>query len=324
MSIYSMDSERNLLKQIIEKYWTKNLSLRIKSYPLLYRLVLLLKEEHWLWTSEVLYVLYHNLDLNTLLCPVCMIKYKSFYSFEKWFWQYCSCICSGNSKKTRDLCKLTCNQKYWVENVMKNKDIKERNSWTQYFWSFQFKENQKEYNLNSLWVIHPMYSTKIKNKIKSIKKERYWDENYNNKEKRKKTNIEKYWVETKLLLKEIVDKRKEIHTRNLYKDILSKISDLVELDLTLEQYITKNITSKFQFTCKICKTKFTDYLNYNWFPKCPKCYPSSRIQPEEEIVFYLKTILNIFVIEQKDRKKLFWKELEFFFLDEVAKSLQSK
>lgn len=88
------------------------------------------------------------------------------------------------------------------------------------FQSEEVKGKIKQTNLERYNSEYSFQSKEIKDKIKNTKEERYGDSNYNNIEKARKTNLEKYGVDCVLKREDIVklknseeNKRKQYNTK---------------------------------------------------------------------------------------------------------------
>ena len=157
-----------------------------------------------------------------VICDVCNKELKKSYkdynrSIKNGGYFSCSRKCSNEKKKQ------TCLEKYGVDNVSKDKTIRDKaiTNIKKYF-----RENQ------------------VVEKIKKTKKLRYKDENYNNIAKYKQTCIEKYGVDSVLKLKSIREKIKKTCLERYNKDTYLHCEDFKN-----KEYKPKYNLEKYKQTC---------------------------------------------------------------------------
>ena len=168
-------------------------------------------------------------------CDICgeekeITYYKYLDNIKKYGIYSCSTKCSSFKNKltkkekygdenynNRDKSKETCLEKYGVENVQQDNDIKEKTNNTnieKYGNSTLMKNDiiknkQQKTMLEKYGNVHALNIDVFKDDSKNTKKDKYGDENYNNRYKCKETNIEKYGFENPMMNKEIKDKTKK-------------------------------------------------------------------------------------------------------------------
>jgi len=152
-------------------------------------------------------------------------------------------------------------------------------------------------------------------KFKMLMRDRYMDENFNNREKFKETMIKKYGVPYVPKMKNVLGNK----NFNSVKDKLSII--LKKLNLTLlDNYIGKRKISnegkiyqlQYNMKCNICGTKFMTSL-YNE-PNCPICNPKHRSNIQQELYNFLSNVYNGRIVEN-DRTQILPLELDFYLPD---------
>jgi hypothetical protein len=139
------------------------------------------------------------------------------------------------SKEVREKSKQTCLEKYGVECSLQNKEINEKRKKT------MIERYGVEYSAQNKWIREKQINTN-KNKYgenffkifleksKKTRKDKYGNENYNNREKYKKTCLKKYGVEYSLQSSKIKEKGKNtclkkygVEHPSQYKEIHDKI-----------------------------------------------------------------------------------------------------
>ena len=115
------------------------------------------------------------------------------------FKTYCSCKCRSNNKNVRAKTQQTCLEKYGVDCIVKNEDIKRK---IQEALNSQRKEIYKKSKQTKLERYGDENYNNIE-KCKQTKLERYGDENYTNKEKCEETFMKKYGCKCSLQNEEV-------------------------------------------------------------------------------------------------------------------------
>lgn len=202
--------------------------------------------------------------------------------------------------------KISTLNRYGVENVFERDDIQKK-----------ARENRKNNGPNK-GRVRPEEETK---KSKKTKKERYGDENYNNVEKAKETNINKYGVDNPSKNIEVKKKIKESHKRkygdyytrtekyknnrtkydNFYNDKILQIKDITPL---FEQNEYEGVKKEYKWKCEVCGNIFYSNLDKGKIPICRKCNPIEKGTSllEKEIIEYLKNLGE--EVKEKDRSIL--------------------
>mgnify|MGYP003571250476 CR=1 FL=1 len=197
---------------------------------------------------------------------------------------YCSKTCKWNdpdwknkcanktiSEETKLKAKQTCLKKYGVENISQLESTKERKRHTV---------------LKHFGVEHPMQSKEILNKSKQ-------------------TLLTKYGVEHISQVQSIKDRKKRKQYILNFKK-LSKYSDYVLPNFTVEDYLKNGINNQSWICVKCGKTFVQKYMHstghiyeLSCCPRCLDCYPfvSGYSYKEKEVVDFIKSIYNGEIIE---------------------------
>jgi len=171
-------------------------------------------------------------------------------------------------------------------------------------------------NLKKYGVDNVFKSEKIKNKIKKIKKSKYNNEYYNNIEKQKQTNLEKYGVSSCL------KKQQNQHNKNINKlketfqkkhsILFLKKSSLIHGDNFefLSPYI--NMSTKIEIKCKKCNNIFYQRPKDHIHKKegCPYCKQSKG---ERSIKLFLDTNNIKYEIQKSFENCKYKRKLKFDF-----------
>jgi hypothetical protein len=168
-------------------------------------------------------------------CLICD-KETTFKDFKTGYRKCCSQNC------TNELRKVTCKTLYGKNSISQVNKI---------------KKIKKETYLTHYGINYPKESKRLVDKIKTTKKEKYGDENYNNVEKRKQSNLEKFGVEHALQNKEIHNKfektcLRKFGVKNPYqsKTIKNKIKETNLKNLGVEYPMqNKEIQEKSKQKC---------------------------------------------------------------------------
>lgn len=203
-----------------------------------------------------------------------------------------------NSKKRSKKYKETCLKKYWVENVSKIKWIIEKRKIT-ISNKTEIEKNLIKFkilitNIVKYWFIHHNKNKLIWLKIKNNLLNKTNKEKEQILQKKKQTNFEKYWVEHIMHLEESKIKIR----KTLFNNFFEKLKELVNINLTFNEYLKKGRKWIYKMECKKCKTEFEDYLNYNWLPRCPNCFPLKVSLWE----LWIRNLLNNYNLELNSRK----------------------
>jgi len=212
-------------------------------------------------------------------------------------------------------------KKYWVDNPLKSKEIQEKRKNTNInkYWYENVSQNSevklkiKETFEKKYEFWYPMKNKEISNKVKETLLNKTEEEKKEINEKKKETCIKKYWKNHTSKVDSIKNKFTNSILKRNYNIINSKLEEIVFHDITFEEYTNVWVKKKINFECKKCNTKFKDYINYNWLPKCPKCFPYNwESQWEREVYEYIKKLLigTDEKIIKHDRDILKWKEID--------------
>lgn len=135
----------------------------------------------------------------------------------------------------------------------------------------------------------------------------------------KRTVLEKYGVENVSQNKEIASQISCTHMDKFYNSIVSgsRLGENVTPLFTREEYTGtrgKNDEQIFyKFKCSICDHRFDAVIEDGKIPRCQKCNPSVRSQPELEILEFLKENLSADCeVRQNDRQLIAPLELDFY------------
>lgn len=289
---------------------------------------------------EKLY-LYCNNDIKGK-CIVCG-KSTKFINWKLKYRKHCSLLCSRKDKESEKLRKQTSLKKYGneyffasdigkqkikernlikygveaasksdiIKNKIKNTNIKKYGNKCTLQNSF-IKEKVKKTNLKKYGVENIFSSKEVQEKIKIVIKEKYGNEiplrNNIIKNKYKQTNLEKYGVEYISQNKDIINKGKETRRKSEYKKLLNnkKITDVVEILFSEDEYKNIKIDNLYKFRCKKCGNIFYDNLVYDKYgniPRCPICYPNKVSIEEENLYKFITDHYNGMVL-RNDRKTL--------------------
>jgi hypothetical protein len=155
---------------------------------------------------EKLFIFYNGLT-DKVKCKNCLSNNVKFISFNKGYLNYCSYKCSSTCIKVREKYNNTCIEKYGVNNVSKNSDIK----------------NKKKDTFIEKYGVSTYLLTKD---VKDIIKDKYGVKNVFEldyiQEKIKSTNIKKYGFSCALLNPAIKNKTKETNIKKYGTDHYSK------------------------------------------------------------------------------------------------------
>jgi csr/mutH/archaeal HJR family nuclease len=213
-------------------------------------------------------------------CNVCQ-KPTSFRNFHIGYSRFCCGKCVQNSEETKSKIQQTCLDRYDSKNVYASEYGKQkcRETWLENlgvenpFQSEEVKEKIKQTNLERYNSEYSFQSKEIKDKIKNTKEERYGNSNYNNTEKARKTNLEKYGVDCVLKREDVVklknseeNKKKQYNTKKKNNTFnTSKIEQELEIELRKifpklkTQYKSKN----YPFNCDYYIPELDLYIEYN-------------------------------------------------------------
>lgn len=194
------------------------------------------------------------------------------------------------------------------------------NEW--YTSSNDFKEKSKKSLIKNYGVDHIWKSTEAREKIKQTNLERYKKlfpiQNKKIQEKYKNTMRKKYGVEfpiqNKKIKNKILESKGDKVKKNFFDNLSNRNKNIIPL-FSYEDYYGINPPHKYYWECKICNTKFIDYLNSGHIPRCPVCNPklSHYSKAEKEIVNWLKS-KNYNIIEN-DRKLIQPYEIDIYLPD---------
>src|SRR5699024_3235772 len=126
-------------------------------------------------------------------------------------------------------------------------------------------------------VSHPMKMNKFKKKVKN-------------------TNLKRYGVVNPTMNKDIRMKLSKTNSRRFFstsimnEDILSYVQPLFNID-EYEGFSNKNI---YSYRCNHCSLVFDDWIDssYKKVPRCPKCFPKTKSQGEQELLLFIKSLLG--------------------------------
>jgi len=203
--------------------------------------------------------------------------------------------------------KLTCFEKYGVDNVSKSQividKIKETNrekfgsDW--FFASEVGKEKIKESNMEKYGVENPSSINEVKEKRKNTIINKYGRENFfsnvEGKDLVKNSLMEKYGIEHPSESQEFLSKRSKNNIHNNFDKIVFKqnIIEVCEPMFSIEEYKTTDRKNLYKFKCKKCESVFEDSINGGKTPRCSTCFPkiTGSSIAEKEILEFIKSLL---------------------------------
>jgi hypothetical protein len=213
-------------------------------------------------------------------CKVCQ-KPISFRNFHVGYSRFCCGKRVQNSEETRNKIQQTCLDRYDSKNVYASEYGKQkcRETWLENlgvenpFQSEEVKEKIKQTNLDRYGVEHNSQVEEVKDKIKKTKEERYGDSNYNNTEKARKTNLEKYGVDCVLKRDDVVKlknseeiKKKQYNTKKKNNTFNSSKPEK-ELEIKLRKIFpdlkTQYKSDVYHFDCDYYVPSLDLYIEYN-------------------------------------------------------------
>lgn len=208
--------------------------------------------------------------LTNKQCPTCGKLFDVLPSKDK---TYCSPKCAGASELTKKNRKETVNEKYGVENISKDSNIKEKVKNTcikkygteYYLQSNDVKIKGKHTNIEKYGVDHPRKSKIVADKIVETNLLKYGVpygfQSEDVKDKIKRSNKERYGVEYPLLNKNIQDKAKQTLIDKYGVDNISKSDDIKEGKRinSLNRYGTDSILQAQEIKEKIKDTLRNKY-----------------------------------------------------------------
>ena len=213
-------------------------------------------------------------------CKMCQ-KPTSFRNLHIGYSRFCSKKCIQNSEETKNKIQQTCLDRYNNKNVYASEYGKQkcRETWLEKlgvenpFQSEEIKEKIKQTNLERYNSEYSFQSKEIKDKIKNTKEERYGDSNYNNIEKARKTNLEKYGVDCVLKRNDVVKlknseeiKKKQYNTKKKNNSFnTSKVEKELEIELrkTFPNLKTQYKSKDYPFYCDYYVPSLDLYIEYN-------------------------------------------------------------
>jgi len=172
-----------------------------------------------------------------VVCDICgkekkITYYKYLQNIKKYKVYSCSQKCSAFKNKltkkekygdenynNRIKAKNTCIKKYGVENVQQDKKIKEKTNKTN-FKKYggnapNFSKEVQEKHKNTTFKNNGInFYNEWRQNIKIVLKEKYNDENYNNREKNRQTNLERYGTENPMQNDKIKNKARKSKLEN--------------------------------------------------------------------------------------------------------------
>lgn len=213
-------------------------------------------------------------------CNVCQ-KQTSFRNLHIGYSRFCSKKCIQNNEETKNKIQQTCLDRYDSKNVYASEYGKQkcRETWLENlgvenpFQSEEVKEKIKQTNLERYNSEYSFQSKEIKDKIKNTKEERYGNSNYNNIEKARKTNLEKYGVDCVLKRNDVVklknseeNKRKQYNTKkrnNTFSTSKTEKELEAELRKIFPDLKTQYKSKKYPFHCDYYIPELDLYIEYN-------------------------------------------------------------
>lgn len=201
------------------------------------------------------------------ICPQCNNEFElnknQIRNKNKGKLVFCSIRCSGKYYANKQHKEETAEQKQQkankISNTLKQKETK----------LTEEQKQQRVDNLNKYWANYTSEQRSAINKTSAIKGkrtklERYGNATYNNREKCKQTNLEKYGVENTYRTDKAIDKAKEILQEKYGVDYF--FSNRVKFEeISLAKYGTKHPMQNKNIKEKLSNTKFLNWgdSNYN-------------------------------------------------------------
>jgi len=227
------------------------------------------------------------------VCETCNKNFIHETNFKYYKKRFCSeeCRISYSNKKQKE----TCLQKYGVISPTLNKEVRRKQEET----CLERYGNKTTFKCES-----------IKNKGNKTKLDKYGDLNYNNPDKMKRTNLQRYGVEHAMSNYNVKTKAKQKMWDYHYDKVKNRMETCnVNLICNKKDYKGSGINKIYTFECIICKNKFDHEFIRGLIPRCLKCFPYNVSKNEYDI---RKIIITNDEILYNDKKEISPKELDIY------------
>ena len=266
--------------------------------------------------AERLYCIKNNI-VEALICPVCKTGYLKFSVSDGKYHGTCSKDCSRKSKAR-------------IEKQIKTRISKSDRE------KHEITEKSRKTRLqkyNGSWT-----SPSFVQKTKSTKLARHGSEIYCNHEKATRTNIKRYGGPTPFFDENVKTKSKMTSMAHFGVTNYGKTAEsimarntgtrkrswcyiaennIVAPMFTEGEYINANVSDEFEFTCKMCGTRFKSrWDNGGLVTGCPACHPKTYGESdfENEIYAFIKSIYAG-EVAKRDKTVISPKEIDIFIPD---------
>ena len=283
---------------------TKFLKNNTFEYSLSYRL-------WFLFNNQTTYCRCQNKDCNCILDDP-----KYFLGLSKGFRKYCCLKHAATDENVLQHREETCLKKYGAKNVMLSDFGKEQLTQTflkrygvKVFPNTE-KAKQTRYQKNN----GKYHSDDFVKKVKQTKKIRHGNENWINKQKIKKTLLEKYGVTCSFNIKHVEElSAKAILQRSYDNVILNNKFD--KPCFNFEYYLkTHKNNIQYEFECKQCGKHFMSYHKNGLHKKCPHCFPKIEGTSilEKQISDFILQSINPLDVILNTRSIIYPQELDIY------------
>ena len=283
---------------------TKFLENNTFEYSLSYRL-------WFLFNNQTTYCRCQNKDCNCILDDP-----KYFLGLSKGFRKYCCLKHAATDENVLQHREETCLKKYGAKNVMLSDFGKEQLTQTflkrygvKVFPNTE-KAKQTRYQKNN----GKYHSDDFVKKVKQTKKIRHGNENWINKQKIKKTLLEKYGVTCSFNIKHVEElSAKAILQRSYDNVILNNKFDKPCFDFEYYLKTHKNNT-QYEFECKQCGKHFMSLHKNGLHKKCPHCFPKIEGTSilEKQISDFILQSINPLDVILNTRSIIYPQELDIY------------
>lgn len=113
---------------------------------------------------------------------------------------------------------------------------------------------------------------------------------------------------------EIKNKKRKTRFMHVYQKIVTEYKAYVIPLFSENEYVGGGYDKLYKFKCVKCNSEFYHWIYSGIIPRCPTCYPkmSGKSKYQQEIYEYIKSIIPTETILQNDRKVLNGLELDIY------------
>ena len=228
-----------------------------------------------------------------------------FISFSSGYLEYCSKYCSSNDYKTREKYKKTCKDRYGVENISCNDEVKRKkeNTFIRKYGlpNYLMTTQSKEIMIEKYGVDNPFKLTEIQDRIKSTNIKKYGYicplNSPEIKEKTKKSNLERWGVD-------------HFSKTNIWKENMKKENDLSyirSIDLPKNyEFISRNgfINKLKHINCGNVFEIQTQLIRLRKNKKVEICKVCNKVSyySENDLLSYISSIYKGEISKYRDKK----------------------